>query len=151
MHEGEFMNSVLDVPKLKSFVPGDTRRYEQAHIIWIILTGIVLSGRKSITYGELAELMGYGKQAGRTLAGALGLVSIYCLYNGLPPLSVIVVRKNTDEPGWLDMIRHGRTLQDEQKEVHQTYWHHFRVPSVGTFRKANESLNWQQVLKMNEG
>jgi hypothetical protein len=59
------------------------------------LTGIVLSGRKTITYGELAELMGYGKQAGRTLAGALGLVSIYCLYNGLPPLSVIVVRKDT--------------------------------------------------------
>lgn len=141
------MSSVSNVPKLKPFVPGETRRYEQAHIIWVILTGIVLSGRKTITYGELAELMGYGKQAGRTLAGALGLVSIYCLYNGLPPLSVIVVRKDTEEPGWLDMIRNGKTLQDEQKEVHQTDWHHYRVPLVGTFRKANDSLNWKEVLE----
>lgn len=140
------MEEAKAVPKLKKFVEGEVRRYEQAHIIWGILSGWIAIKKKTITYGELAELMGYSPHAGRTLGAALGIVSIYCLYNKLPPISVIVVGKVTKVPGWQEMIRHGETLESEQKLVFSTPWYTYRTPTVGTLRKANDHLNWKDYI-----
>jgi len=136
------------IPVLKEFTPGDTRRYEQAHMIWFILSGYIHANRRDetfITYGELAELMGYGRRARRGLREALVLVSLYSLYNKLPPTSVIVVNQDTEEPGFQGMLRSGYTLADEQKAVFATNWYRFRVPSPGTFRKVAENLTWDDV------
>lgn len=136
------------VPELKEFTPGDTRRYEQAHMIWFILSGYIYANKQSgrfITYGQLAELMGYGRRAGRGLREALGLVSLYSLYNGLPPMSVIVVNQETEEPGFKEMIRKGRSLAQEQNAVFECDWFKYRVPSPGTFRKVAENLGWDDV------
>ncbi|MEJ5067435.1 hypothetical protein WH292_06070 [Enterobacter sp. MYb186] len=136
------------IPELKEFTPGDTRRYEQAHMIWFILSGHIHANQKDgtfITYGELAELMGYGRRAGRGLREALALVSLYSLYNKLPPMSVVVVNQDTEEPGFQDMLRPGYSLADEQNAVFNTNWYRYRVPSPGTFRKVAENLSWDDV------
>ncbi|WP_407261984.1 hypothetical protein, partial [Klebsiella quasipneumoniae] len=108
----------MTIPKIKSFPEVGSRREEQAHFVWIALTSWCLFNKnKTITYGELAKLIGYPAQAGRTLAEALGTVSLYCLYNDLPPLSCIVVAKNTNHPGWEGMIPSNSSLEKEQNKV----------------------------------
>jgi hypothetical protein len=144
IHTGDTMNTV---PKLKKLPASGSRRHEQAHFIWIILSGWVLFNKgKTLSYGELAEFLGYSPQAGRTLADPLGIVSIYCLENNLPPLSCIVVAKGSNTPGWEGMIPTDSTLELEQNKVWNTRWHLFRVPSVGTFRKAQEQLDWSSYI-----
>jgi putative restriction endonuclease len=64
--------------------------------IWQILV-CKASNRKTLTYGQLAELIGF-KGAG-TLAHFLGHIMYYCLQNGLPPLTVLVVNQETGLPG----------------------------------------------------
>ncbi|HDO1314066.1 MGMT family protein [Aeromonas veronii] len=137
----------VQIPKLKSLPASGARRYEQAHFIWIILSGWVLfNPGKTITYGELAKLLGYQPQAGITLGNALGIVSLYCLYNDLPPLSCIVVIKDTNTPGWEDLIPKGSTLEEEQRKVWNTKWHLYRTPSSGTLRRTREELEWADYL-----
>lgn len=135
------------IPKLKSLASAGARRYEQAHFIWIILAGWVLHHNgETLTYGELAGFLGYEPQAGRTLAESLGMVSLYCLYNDLPPLSCIVVAKNSNTPGWEGMIPHGSSLIKEQKKVWKIKWHLFRTPTPGTFRRVREELVWNDYI-----
>lgn len=131
------------LPKAKRLPSNGARRYEQAHFIWNILSGLVLfKNQTTISYGELATILGYEPQAGRTLAEPLGLVSLYCLTNKLPPLSCIVVSKTTNAPGWDGMIPQGSTLDKEQKRVWNTKWHLYRTPSVNAFRKVKENADW---------
>lgn len=135
------------IPKLKPLPPTGARRHEQAHFIWIALSAWVQHQKdRIITYGELAILLGYEAQAGRTLADALGMVSLYCLYNDLPPLSCIVVPKNSDSPGWEGMIPNGSSVSKEQKRVWKTKWHLFRTPSPGTFRRVKQNLDWDDYI-----
>lgn len=135
------------VPKIKKFPTKGARRQDQAHVIWVILTSYVLFNKgKTITYGELAELMGYeSPQMGKNLAQALGIVSTYCLYNDLPPLSCIVVKRNGDI-GWEGMIPEKSSLENEQKRVWNTDWHLYRTPTTATFRKVNENLTFNDVI-----
>ena len=137
----------MTIPKIKSFPEVGSRREEQAHFVWIALTSWCLFNKnKTITYGELAKLIGYPAQAGRTLAEALGTVSLYCLYNDLPPLSCIVVAKNTNHPGWEGMIPSNSSLEKEQNKAWETSWNLYRTPSVGTLRRAREELNWDEFI-----
>ena len=137
----------MSIPKIKAFPETGSRREEQAHFIWIALSSWCLFNKnKTITYGELAKLIGYSAQAGRTLAEALGTVSLYCLYNNLPPLSCIVVAKNSNSPGWEGMILSGSSLEKEQERVWSTSWNLYRTPTVGTLRKTREELNWDDFI-----
>jgi hypothetical protein len=139
--------STPKLPKLKPLPSSGARRHEQAHFVWIALSGWVQHRNgQTITYGELAQLLGYEPQAGRTLADALGMVSLYCLYNELPPLSCIVVSKSSNTPGWEGMIPKGSSLAKEQKKAWRTNWHLFRTPSPGTFRRVREELNWNEFI-----
>ncbi|EMW6876215.1 hypothetical protein AAFF89_003953 [Providencia stuartii] len=137
----------MNIPKLKSLSHSGARREEQACFIWITLTGWVAHNKnKTITYGQLAELLGYSPQAGRTLSEALGTVSLYCLYNNLPPLSCIVVSKNTNTPGWEGMIPSDSSLEEEQNRVWNTSWNLYRTPSISTFRRTREQLDFDDYI-----
>ena len=136
-----------NIPLLKPLPSAGARRYEQAHFVWAALSAwVVHRNGDLITYGELAKLLGYEPQAGRTLAEALGVVSLYCLYNDLPPLSCIVVPKNSDTPGWEGMIPAGSTSKKEQIKVWKTNWHLYRTPTPGTFRRVRAELNWDDYV-----
>ena len=135
------------IPKLKPLPSAGARRHEQAHFVWIALAGWVQHHNgETITYGELAELLGYESKAGRTLSEALGMVSLYCLYNDLPPLSCIVVARISNTPGWEGMIPEGSSLKKEQKRVWNTEWQLYRTPSPGTFRRVQEELDWDDFI-----
>lgn len=137
----------LSLPKLKKLPKTGARRYEQSHHIWNVLSALVLyRNRQTITYGELAETLGYPSKAGRTLSDALGMISLYCLYNRLPPMSCIVVSQSTSMPGWEGMIPPDSTLEDEQRKVWKTRWHLYRTPSPGTFRRVREELDWPDFV-----
>ena len=79
---------------VKTYGRGD-RVYVQAQQIWLILTARAMLCRpigpsprdKLLYYGELAETMGKDPKAGITLARQLGIVGVYCVEHGLPPLN----------------------------------------------------------------
>ena len=141
----------IPVPEAKRFGIGD-QRHVQAQRVWLILTAHVMMewqwrGRSRgprrrddvlITYGELAERMRMDSRAGRTLAIPLGIVGEYCRVNDLPTLNSIVVIQETRAPGDHVLVRDGKTYKDEQREVMNTDWFAYRVPTTGAFRKVRE-------------
>jgi hypothetical protein len=126
--------------------PRPARRHEQALQAYIIISSFVAhgcSGRMGrvgiITYGELAKLMGYSVQAGRTLDVALGTIARYCLANELPLLNVMVVNAETGEPGDEVILRKETSLEEEQNTVGEFGWFAYRPPSMKAFREAYEN------------
>ena len=132
------------ISKIKRFSKGD-RVWVQAQHIWLILTAKIMMEKDdndkkivTITYGELAERMGYTKQAGRTLARALGIVGKYCEANDIPTINSIVVNQETGLPGDHVVTRKGYTYKQEQKACMKQDWFSLRVPTTGTFRTVWE-------------
>ena len=70
---------------------------ERALQIWQVLAGAA-HNRQILTYEILADLIGSGPIT-VSLTQPLGLLMKYCDQKGLPPITVLVVRKNTGEPG----------------------------------------------------
>jgi len=78
--------------------PGNkpTKAPERASQIWQILVHKA-ADRETVTYGEVADLMGIGSPRG--LGAFLDYIKRYCSANRLPPLHVLVVSKATGAPG----------------------------------------------------
>jgi hypothetical protein len=129
-----------DIPAIKRF--SDSNKLAvQAQQMWLILCGYAMFVKKTITYGDLATLMGYAdRRAGHMLSRQLGIVGIYCKRNDLPPLNTIVVNAETKMPGHDVVVRDGRTPQQEIDAVLAEDWFAFRVPTTGTFRQVWESM-----------
>lgn len=134
-----------NIVQLKKFGAGD-RVHVQAQQVWIALISLVMMNRTipsksvSISYGELAKLMGRDPRAGRTLNHALGIVGWYCAHNKIPTLNSIVVNQETGVPGDHVVTRKGKSYRDEQKAVTKFDWFSIRVPTTGAFRKVWEEL-----------
>lgn len=75
----------------------DSHRHTRALQIWLILIAKA-HNRQTITYDELAKLQGYNK-GGQFLSQQLDPIKIFCERNELPPLTAIVVNKNSGLPG----------------------------------------------------
>jgi hypothetical protein len=116
--------------------------------MWAILTGFVMfsdagAGKsKTITYGQLAKLMGYDSAlAGHTLSRPLELVGRLCLLSDLPPLNVVVVSKETGAPGAEVLLRPNSTVAEDQSAVEAVDWFSWRAPSANIFRTIWEERN----------
>jgi hypothetical protein len=136
-----------DIPSIRRYDVGD-RLYVQAQRIWLILAAFVMSptrkpgDRKTITYGEVAELMRYpDRRAGHMLSRQLGIIGEYCRRNDLPALNAIVVNQTTGVPGEDVLLRDGRTVREEQAAVMREDWFALRIPTTGTLRKVWDSMN----------
>lgn len=136
-----------DIPEIKRYAPGD-RLYVQAQRIWMILVAFIMSPTRrendagTITYGEVAKLMGYADgRAGHTLGRQLGIIARYCIINDLPALNSIVVNQMTGLPGPDVLLRDGYTLSDEQQAVMAEDWFALRIPTAGTLRKVWETMS----------
>lgn len=64
---------------------------QRAFSAWTILTRSA-NNSKPITYGELARQLNLHHRAIRFI---LGVIQDYCMKNELPPLTIIVLNKNT--------------------------------------------------------
>jgi hypothetical protein len=69
---------------------------QHAMQIWMILVAAAHE-RRTLTYGIVSDLIGF--EGADVLAGTLGRIMNYCKENGLPPLTVLVVRQDTGLPG----------------------------------------------------
>lgn len=134
------------IPTIRRYQEGD-RLYVQAQRIWLILVSFVsgptrkADDSKTLTYGELAELMGYpDRRAGHMLGRQLGIIGEVCRLNDLPALNSIVVNQATGVPGEEVLLRDGRTLKQEQRDVMRQDWFQLGIPTTGTFRTVWESM-----------
>jgi len=65
--------------------------------IWQILIARA-ANRQTITYTELAKIIGY-KKTGQFFAQLLDPIRVFCMNNGLPALTSLVIQKDTGRPG----------------------------------------------------
>lgn len=70
-------------------------KFERAAQIWAVL-GWAASHRQTMTYQQLGQAVGM-PPAG--LGGMLDPIQAYCVARKLPPLTVLVVQKDTGLPG----------------------------------------------------
>lgn len=132
---------MADKSEPKHFGVGD-RANVQAQQIWLVLVANVMCSKRdakrpwTITYGDLAKLMGRDPRAGRNLRLGLGVVGAYCKLNDLPTLNSIVVNEKTGAPGDHVVVREGRTAAKEQIAAMKEDWFSHRVPTTGAFRTA---------------
>ncbi len=121
--------------------PRPARRHEQAQQIFMIVSSFVahecigfIKEKGIITYGELAEKMGYSARAGVTLHEALGMVAHFCEQNDLPYLNAMVVNAETGEPGDEVVWDSGMSIEEERRKICEFDWFSLQPPSMKAFR-----------------
>ncbi len=127
--------------KVRFFEQSGERQYARAQRIWQVLVGYVMfkqdlsgMGAGIITYGDLAEILGYDRRAAVTLGAPLGYIHRFCEQNDLPHLNAIVVREDTGIAGWDEMYPDRKRHLEEQKKVRKFDWFRVRVPQAGTLK-----------------
>ena len=96
--------------------------------IWQILISAA-HNRQILTYGLLADMLGYGGAGG--LGSQLEPIMRFCQQNNLPPLTVLVVNKETGLPG---VGLTGADLNADRESVFQYPWHRIYPPTVEELR-----------------
>jgi hypothetical protein len=100
---------------------------------WQILVGKAMN-RQTVTYQGLSILM-YEKEAAGVLAAILGHIAFYCIDNGIPPLTAIVVGKGPGKPG--DQIPLDPARFDKEREkVYNHNWYDIYPPSEADLAAA---------------
>ncbi|MDK6079485.1 hypothetical protein [Massilia varians] len=93
---------------------------------WIILVGAAMN-RQTLTYEGLSVKMFQRKAAG-VLDKILGHVAFYCIEQGLPPLTTIVVGKGRGTPGQ-DIPLDPAALDGAREKVFAYDWYDEIPPS----------------------
>jgi hypothetical protein len=93
-------------------------RPERASQIWAVLAWAARN-RQSITYAQLGKLVGV-PAAG--LGQLLEPIQSYCLVNGLPPLTVLVVQQDSGAPGSGFIGATASEFAKAQADVFATDW-----------------------------
>ena len=102
----------------------------RAQQIWPILIAAA-ADRRILTYGMVAHLIGY--KISVALGEPLFHIKHWCVVNGLPPLTVIVVNKETGKPGSgmnpidIDIVR---------EEVFKYAWYSLVPPTSEELKEA---------------
>ena len=79
-------------------VPEDCKDGQVIEIAEKLLTFIIRNPGKFITYGDLSNQLSFPMNP-RNIEQPLERISFACIENGLPPVSVMVVNKDTSMPG----------------------------------------------------
>lgn len=99
-----------------------------------MLSDLASTGHK-ITYGDLAKQIGIHHRA---IIHVLGLIQDYCMQNQLPPLTILVVNKQSGEPGKGFIAWSHHNLEEGRAEVRKYSWSEvenpFEYASDGTTR-----------------
>lgn len=104
--------------------------------IWQILIGCA-ARRETKTYQDLVTLLGHDQP--KVLAKQLGRIMHYCSQNKLPPLTVLIVNKNTGRPGDGLALTADRGVLRER--VYQYDWYGIVPPTEEQYREA-----WQNAI-----
>jgi len=129
---------------LKKFERGQTVHDRAAHIWQVLVPWVTwkmqVDGLEPglITYGRLAQELGFTPQAGRTFGRPLGAIAAFCSQNGLPALNAVVVRKDTEMAGDGVVTAEFEDPQVEAKAVLSHDWRAYKMPTPRQFRTAAE-------------
>lgn len=102
----------------------------RAQQIWPILVAAAAE-RRILTYGMVAHLIGY--KVSVALGEPLFHIKHWCEVNALPPLTVIVVNKETGKPGSGMSLVDGDTAREE---VFNYAWYSLVPPTVEELKDA---------------
>ncbi len=106
---------------MKKFAEISTRP-NRAVQAWLILVGRAMN-RQTLTYSMLDEVMNFGNP--RALGPILDYIWAYCKSNDLPPLTILVVNKNTGTPS----SGMGESNPAQQESVFEFDWYGVVPPS----------------------
>jgi len=101
---------------------------------WLILAGCA-ARRETLTYTQLCERMGYGSV--KAVGKILGRVMYFCQAANLPPLTILVVNKNTGRPGVGLALYNDRDVLRER--VYKHNWYGLVPPTPAELAVAWES------------
>lgn len=137
--------SPVSIPAIRRYGRGD-QLHVTAQRVWTILLALAQAARlpevtvkrqrrsaPTITYGELADLVGRGFQAARTLSRELMIVGEYCRRNGLPCLNAMVTYKDGDCGD--GVVLSAADARAERRAIAAVDWFEYGVPTTGTLRK----------------
>jgi hypothetical protein len=103
---------------------------------WIILVGAAMN-RQTLTYEGLSVKM-YQKKAAGVLDKILGHVAFYCIQQGLPPLTSIVVGKGRGTPGQ-DIPLEAVALDGGRERVYAYDWYDEYPPTAEQLAAAMQA------------
>jgi hypothetical protein len=103
---------------------------------WQILIGMAMN-RQTSTYLGLSRLM-YRKDAPGVLDQILFHLAFWCIDNGLPPLTSIVVGKGKGKPGG-DIPVEPTTFDEAREQVYEFDWFDVYPPSEADLSAAFSS------------
>ena len=109
--------------------------FTRAQQLWLMLIAAATE-RRIVTYGMLCDLIGI--KVAVSLTDPLFYVKHWCESNSLPPLTVIVVNKETGRPG------SGLTLEDMDKareDVFNYPWYRIVPPTAEELKEAYTALH----------
>ena len=112
------------------FFSDNSTNATRAQQLWPLLIAAAAE-RKIVTYGILSAIIGYKVPV--ALGEPLFHIKHWCELNELPPLTIIVVNKETGKPG------SGMSLEDADKareEVFNYAWYRLVPPTADELRQA---------------
>jgi putative restriction endonuclease len=107
-----------------NIMPNKINQEQRAYYAWNVLISCA-KRRSTLTYGELAERISIHHRAVRFV---LDVIYDYCYSNNLPPLTILIVNKNTQFPGQGFTDYTIDTFQNDLDEVFDKNWESVENP-----------------------
>jgi len=111
---------------------------------WVILVGAAMN-RQTLTYLGLSQLM-YRRNAAGVLDKILGHIAFYCIEQGLPPLTSIVVGKGRGTPGQ-DIPLDVTSLDGARERVYAYDWYDEYPPTEDELAAAMKAAMAPQRIE----
>ena len=118
---------------MRRFNPS-SKNADRAVQAWLILVNAAMN-RQTLTYEGLSELM-YPRRAAGVLDKILGHIAFYCIDEGLPPLTSIVVGKKRGAPG-RDIPIDLKQVDSERERVYKENWFDIYPPTADELSAAH--------------
>jgi len=109
-------------------------RYQRSSQIWSLLI-CAANERKSYTYGDVADILGFGGAG--TMAQFLGPIMWLCEDNEWPPLTVLVVNQDTGLPG--EGLSTLEEVNEDREAVFSFDWFSLEPPQTTDFDSADRA------------
>ena len=119
------------------FLDEDSPVYNLALQIWLVLIGMA-HNRQTTIYDALAWTLGYASTGVQFMSRLLDQLMRYCQENNLPPLTVLVINRETGNP-----VAGLSTLGDVAKDRERVFNHDwFRIfsPTPEEFGESHQKM-----------
>ena len=107
-------------------------KYQRVQHVWSLLV-CAARDRRTYTYGGLADALGI-RDGAQAMRHYLAPVMYYCREQQLPPLTVLVVSRDTGLPG--EGLTTLENVNRDRERVFAHGWFQMELPETGDFEEA---------------